>query len=103
MSVSPIPADHNAVSPYLTVRDARGLIEFVKQTFDAKEVYVMAGPGGAVMHAELRIADSIVMIGNAPPDGETFNGQVHVYVPNVDEVYARALRAGATSTREPMD
>ena len=63
----------------------------------------MAGPGGAVMHAELRVADSIVMVGGAAPGGETHNGQVHVYVPNVDATYARALAAGAKSTREPTD
>ena len=103
MPVSPIPTGHNAVSPYLTVRDARGLIEFIKQTFDAKEVSVLAGPGGMVMHAELRVSDSIVMVGGVMPGSETFNGQVHVYVTNVDVTYACALAAGATSTREPTD
>jgi PhnB protein len=100
---SAIPQGHNAVSPYLTVHDARGLIDFLKRTFDAQEMMVMPGPGGAVMHAELRIGDSVVMIGGAAPGGATFAGQVHVYVADVDETYARALRAGATSTRPPTD
>jgi PhnB protein len=102
MPVSYVPAGHNTVSPYLTVRDARGLATFIEKTFDAKTIHFKEMPGGAV-HAELRVQDSIVMLGQTMPGGEIFPGQIHVYVPSVDETYARALRAGGTSIRQPTD
>jgi PhnB protein len=103
MPVSAIPKDHNSVCPYLTVSDAKVVIDFLQTTFDAKVVLSMPGPNGVVMHAELRIHDSIVMIGTAMGDAKPMPGQVHCYVEDVDAVYARALAAGATSMRAPAD
>jgi PhnB protein len=97
----PIPEGHNAVCPYVVVTSASGLIEFLKKTFDAVEIDRMGPPGGPVMHAEVRIGDSIVMMGEAM-GGPTFPGQVHCYVADVDATYKRALAAGGTSVREPM-
>jgi PhnB protein len=101
MSAKPVPEGHNVVSPYLVVKGADKLIEFAKRVFGAEVVARMEGPGGAVMHAEIRIGDTIVMIGEA---GETLSpAMLHVYVADVDTVYRRALEAGATSQREPED
>jgi PhnB protein len=99
--VSPIPSGHNVASPYLVVTDSSGLIEFLKRTFGAEEVGRLGPPGGPVHHAEVRIGDSIVMMGDRPDS--PMPGQVHCYVADVDAVYARALAAGATSMREPID
>jgi PhnB protein len=93
----PVPEGHNAVCPYLVVASASGLIEFLKRTFDAVELSRMGPPNGPIMHAEVRIGDSIVMMG----EGQPFPAQIHCYVPDVDATYQRALGAGATSTREP--
>ena len=102
MPVSPIPAGHNAVCPYLVVSSANGLIEFLKQTFDAIEIDRIAIPNGPVVHAEVKIGDSVVMIGE-PMGGPTSPAQIHCYVADVDAVFARAIRAGAISMREPTD
>jgi PhnB protein len=96
----PIPEGHNAVCPYLVVTSAQGLIDFLKATFAAVELGRMGPPGGPVIHAEVRIGDSIVMMGEAA-GGRTFPGQVHCYVADADATYKRALAAGATSLREP--
>jgi PhnB protein len=96
----PIPEGHNAVCPYLVVTSASGLIEFLARTFDAVELDRMGPPGGPVFHAEVKIGDSIVMMGE-PMGGPPFPGQIHCYVADVDATYQRALAAGATSLREP--
>src|SRR5262249_54406552 len=103
MPVSAIPKGHNCVCPYLTVADARGVIEFLKATFDGDTLLAMPGPNGSIMHAELRIGDSIVMVGSAMGDAKPMPGQVHCYVENVDDVYGKALAAGGTSLRAPTD
>jgi uncharacterized glyoxalase superfamily protein PhnB/ribosomal protein S18 acetylase RimI-like enzyme len=94
-----VPKDHNAVSPYLVVADAAGLIAFVARVFGATEIVRHAMPDGTIMHAEVRIDDSVVMIGQAAD--RSGHPMVHVYVADVDATHARALAAGATSTRPP--
>jgi PhnB protein len=103
MRASPIPQGHNAVSPYLTVADARVVLEFLKNTFRAEDVLAMQGPDGSVAHAEVRIGDSIVMVGTASAGAQPMPGQVHCYVEDVDATYERALAAGASSLRAPTD
>lgn len=93
-----IPEGYHSVSPYLLASDVSGLIDFLKATFDATEVERHHRPDGSIGHAEVRIGDSIVMMGGTP---ETSPVHLHVYVADVDETYARALRAGATSVHEP--
>jgi PhnB protein len=103
MSVPYVPARHNAVCPYLTVTDAQIVIDFMTATFGAETVHAMRGPNGLVMHAEMRIADSIVMVGSGMSPNLPAPGQVHCYVEDVDAVYKRALDAGATTQRPPTD
>jgi uncharacterized glyoxalase superfamily protein PhnB len=103
VAVDAIPKGHNSVCPYLTVSDAKMVIDFLKATFGAETLLAMPGPNGAIMHAELRIHDSIVMVGTAMGDAKPMPGQVHCYVDDVDAVYEKALAAGATSLRVPTD
>jgi uncharacterized glyoxalase superfamily protein PhnB len=91
------------ITPYLTAQMAAELIEFVKQAFGAEELFRATGTAGG-MHAEVRIGDSIVMIGGGEALRGTPNTQaLHLYVPDSDAVYRRALQAGAESTGEPKD
>jgi PhnB protein len=94
-----LPAQHNCVSPYLVVDKVPELIAFLAKVFDAAEIGRHAMPDGTIMHAEVRIGDSVVMMGQAP--GRSASPMVHVYVPDVDATHARAVAAGATSTRPP--
>jgi uncharacterized glyoxalase superfamily protein PhnB len=87
------------VSPYLVVADAAKLIAFTRSVFDATELGRHVMPDGTIMHAEVRIGDSVVMMGQAP--GRNAAPMVHVYVPDVDATHARAVAAGGTSTRPP--
>ena len=96
------PKDYTTVSPYLIVRDAARTIRFLKDVFDATELRSYPNEEGKLMHAEVRIEDSIVMMGDAAPSWPALDAHVHVYVPNVDVTYKKALAHGATSVQEPV-
>ena len=102
MSVWKPPA-HNAVSPYLLVKSVRETLAFLDASFDAVELYRSEQPDGSIKHAEVRIDDSIVMMGERPEGGPAVCCSIHVYVPDVDATYLRALAAGAASVSEPRD
>jgi PhnB protein len=101
--VKPIPDGYHTVTPYLTIRDVPRLIEFVQQAFGATEILRMPGPDGAVVHAEVAIGDSRVMMGEANASSPPMPGNIHLYVVDADALYHLALQAGATSLREPTD
>jgi PhnB protein len=109
MAVDPIPAGYPRVTPYLCCRDAADAIEFYKEVLGATERMRMPGDSpDNIGHAELEIGTGLVMLADEFPDmgflsPQTIGGTpvtVHVYVDDVDAVYARALAKGATSTRE---
>jgi len=104
MAVKPIPDGYHTVTPYLIVEGASRLIDFAKQVFGAEETFRMPGPGGGVMHAEIRIGDSMVMLADASgAENPPMPAMIHLYVPDVDAAYKRAIGAGASSVREPQD
>jgi PhnB protein len=93
---------HN-VNPYLHPLRAEPLIGFLKRAFDAQEVAKYASPDGVVHHAEIRIGDSVVEMGEAHGKYETMPAMFYLYVPDCDALYRRALAAGAKSLHEPKD
>jgi len=95
------PDGYNAVSPYLLVKDVRATIDFLSHAFGATELRRQLDADGTIRHAEVRIDDSVLMMGFRP--GAELIASVHVYVEDVDRVYARALDQGATSLSEPRD
>ena len=101
MAVNPFPEGYNRVIPYLVLEDAASAIEFMKKVLDADDYVRMDGPDGSIMHAELRIGDSVVMVGGAGGENLPQPAMLHVYVEDCDATYNRALEAGATSLREP--
>ena len=103
MSVKPIPEGFHSVTPYLVVPGVARLIDFLKQAFEAQELHRTAQPDGTVMHAEVRIGDSVVMMGETMGERKPMPGCIYLYVNDTDAVYRRALQAGATSLMEPAD
>jgi PhnB protein len=101
--VKPIPAGYRTVTPYLVVRNVPRLIEFLQQAFGATELMRSLRPDGSVMHAEVKIGDSRVMMGEASVSAPPMPGCVHLYVVDTDALYHLALQAGATSLQEPSD
>ena len=105
-AVDPIPKGYHTVTPYLVAQDGPALVEFAKQAFGAEENFRGIGGAGG-LHAEVRIGDSMLMMGGGIPGREfrsTANTTaLHVYVEDTDAVYQKALAAGATSISGPAD
>lgn len=94
-------AGYHTITPYLTVERAEQLVDFVKNVFGGVEVFRATGSAGG-LHAEVTIGESRLMIGGYERV-EEIPTALHLYVPDADAVYQRALEAGATSMEEPVD
>lgn len=110
--VSPIPRGYHAVTPGLVVKNAKDAIEFYKKAFGAREMHRMYLPDGkTIMHAELKIGDSHLMLSDEMPQMQAHSPQtvggasssIYLYVKNVDKVFDQAVKAGATETMPVMD
>ncbi len=100
MAVKPIPGGFHTITPYLMVKDASGFIDFLKKAFDAKQVSRSDTKDGSIMHAEVKIGDSIIMLSEASDKFPASNTYLYLYVPDTDSVYKQALEAGAASEME---
>jgi PhnB protein len=96
-------AIYRTLTPYLVVPDADAEMNFLKTAFGATEVSCQRNNDRTVMHAELKIGDSLVMLGQASLEWRALPAALYVWVPDVDAVYTRALEAGATSQSAPED
>jgi len=103
MAVKPIPDGYHAVTPYLIVDGAAKLIDFLKETFGATELFRMGAPGDKVGHAEVKIGDSNIMIADNSSEWSSRPAMLYVYVSDVDDTHKRALAAGATQVKEPAN
>ncbi len=103
MAVKKQPEGYHSVTPYIVVDGAEKLISFMTQAFGAKERMRMPGPGGKLMHAEVEIGDSTVMLSDVMPENPATPGMIHLYVDEVDATYKKAMAAGAKSGRAPED
>jgi PhnB protein len=109
--VNPVPADYPRVTPYLSIEGAAAAIDFYCNILGAKERVRMPGPEGKVGHAELQLGDSVIMLADSFPEmgnpsPKALGGSpvfLMVYVEDVDDVFARALAAGATELRPVED
>jgi PhnB protein len=99
--VKPIPEGYHSVTPYLVVENAERLMDFLKKAFGAVEVHRTAGPDGSIRHAEARIGDSMIMMGQARAPWTPRPAMLYLYVPDVDATYAKALAAGGKAAQEP--
>lgn len=102
MRTSYKPNSYTTVAPYLIVSGANGTIDFLKRVFDAVELRRFPDANGKIMHAEVRIDDSVLMIADGAEGWPPVPSHVHIYVADVDTIYKRALDAGATSVQAPV-
>jgi PhnB protein len=111
MPVQPIPPGYHTATPYLIVQGAAEALEFYKKAFGAVEKMRVPGPGGKIMHAEIQIGDSRIMLADEFPgmgarSPQTIGGtsaSILLYVQKVDAVFARAIAAGAKTVRDVKD
>ena len=109
--VRPIPPGYHTATPYLIVNDAARALAFYQAAFGATELLRLANPGGGIGHAEIRVGDSVIMLADehpamgyrCPPALGGTPVSLHLYVEDVDAMFARAVTAGATATRPVQD
>jgi PhnB protein len=109
--VKAIPEGYHSITPSIVVRDAPKALDFYRRAFDAKERMRMPGPDGKIMHAEIQIGDSLVMLNDEMPEMRSRSPQslggspvsFYVYVEDVDAAFKRAVDAGATPTMPLTD
>jgi PhnB protein len=105
MAVKPIPAGYHTVTPYLIIDGAAKAIDFYKRAFNAEELFRFDGPNGTLMHAEIKIGDSPVMLADemegyrGPPGLGGTPVSLMVYVTDVDKIFAQAIAAGGKERR----
>jgi len=110
-NVQPIPEGYHTATPYLHVKGAAQAIDFYKKAFGAVEIMRMAGPGGKLSHAEVKIGDSHIMLSDEFPEMNVYGAQhyggspvaVLLYVENADKTVEQAVAAGATIKRPLAD
>src|SRR5712692_9534763 len=111
MPTQPIPKGYHSVTPYLIMQNAARAIDFYRRAFGAKEITRMDGPNGKILHAEIKIGDSMIMLSDEMPGtgarspqslGGTTAG-IFLYVENVDSVFNQAVSAGAKADTQPAD
>ena len=95
------PSSYTSVAPYLITRNAARVIDFLRDALDAEPLRRYEMPDGSIMHAEVRVDDTVVMMGEAGESWPAVPSHVHVYVPDVDASYARALGVGGEAVQPP--
>jgi uncharacterized glyoxalase superfamily protein PhnB len=104
MAVKHIPEGYRSVTPYLMISGVPKLIDFLKNAFGAEEAYPpFTGPDGRIMHAEVKVGDSILMMGEPMGKFPEMPASLHLYVSDTDATYQSALKAGAVSVMEPAN
>ena len=97
------PIGYNSVSPYFIVSGGQKFIDLMKEIFNAKELRRYDMPNGSIMHAEIQIDDSVIMIGDSSEKFPPVQIVMHVYVPNVDETFRKAVDAGCEIVEQPTE
>ncbi len=101
--VKPIPEGFRTLTPFLVVKGAEQIIDFLKNAFDAREHSIHRLPDGSIMHAEIQIGDSMLMMSEASDKFPAMPGLLHIYTEDTDGWYKKAIDAGGISLREPTD
>ena len=102
-SVNPVPEGYHTITPYLYAEGATDLINFLERAFAAQETERMVRPDGSILHAEVRIGDSVLMLAEATGEVQPMPSALYLYVGDTDAAYHRAIEAGASSLMEPTD
>lgn len=103
MNVQPVPAGFTTITPYITVPGANAFIRFMQKAFGAKIVGRTDGADGSVVNAEIRIGNAMIMVSEGSRGYGPRPGTIYLYVEKTDELYHRALAAGAKSLMEPAN
>lgn len=96
------PDGYTSVAPYLTVNGAKRTIDFLVRVFAAEPLRMIAGSGDKMAHGEVRIDDTVIMLTDAVEGWPATPSHVHIYVADVDKIFERAVAAGASVVKQPV-
>lgn len=96
------PDGYTSVAPYLVLQGAQGTIDFLVKVFAAERLRIVRRDDDTILHGEVRIDDTVIMLADGQKDWPPIHSHVHIYVYDVDDTYARAIAAGAESVQAPM-
>jgi PhnB protein len=102
-TVKPVPEGFHTITPYFIVDNGIKFIDFLKASFDATENHRSVTPEGRIMHAQLKIGDSFVMMGESTGEWKPMPCTIYMYIADVDSVYSKAVKAGGKTLREPTN
>lgn len=100
-SVKPIPEGYHTITPFLIADNAGELIKFIERAFEGKVKFTMKSDEGVIVHSEMFVGNSIIMISDSTEEFKPVKSLFHLYVENADSVFKKAIEAGAESIREP--
>ena len=101
--INPVPQGFHTITPYFIVNNADKFIDFIKEAFGAVENHRSVTHEGRIMHAQLKIGDSFIMMGESAGEWKPMPCTIYMYVPDVDSVYDKALKTGGKKLREPAN
>ena len=96
------PAGYPAISPYAVLDDPEASLQFIEKLFGGRRLSVTQDDGGRIRHAAIRIGEAVLMMGEASPEWPAAQAHLHFYMPDIDDIWHRALSLGATRVQEPM-
>lgn len=103
MPINPIPDKYHSVTPYIIVPDVSKLLDFIEKVFAGEITEKVTSPDGTIMHAEIKVRDSMIMLGGSPDSSKHTKSIFYIYTEDTDAVYRRAIELGASSLMEPID
>ena len=101
--VKHIPEGFHTITPYLLLKDVKNFLVFLRNAYDAEDISTSETPDGTIMHAQVKIGDSFMMMGEASGEWKPMPASIYLYVNDVDSVYNKAIKAGAQSLMEPRN
>jgi PhnB protein len=101
--VNPIPDGFHTITSYFIINNGIRFINFLKEAFNAKEIHRTTTPAGRIMHAQLKIGDSFIMMGESTEEWKPMPCTIYMYISEVDVIYKQAIKAGAKTLREPVN
>ncbi len=102
MSTPYKPAGYTSLASYLIVDEAEATVAFLREVFSAESLRIQKDENGRLMHGEVRVDDTVLMIANSAEQWPAQSANIHIYVPDVDATFAKAVEAGATIVQEPV-
>ena len=103
MKTNPVPKGYHTITPCLIAKGTPKVIDFMKRAFNAEEIEIHTGPDGSVMHAQYKIGDSIVMLGEARGEHQPLKSMLYLYVSDADKVFQQAVKGGGKVVAEMKD